>query len=217
MSGSSNRSDSERRKDRRVSLMHEIECEGDGGIFRKRVADISFGGMFIDTLTSFPPGAVIKIRFRLPGSDLPTELSAKILYVQEKIGTGVKFLDLRAEDRDKLRELIELLNAKKRGPAPTDTVKSSRVIVNIPVTLMGSELGGESFEEGATIVTLAKHGARIKTDRKLDVDTTVFLHISSGAEFEARVAWVGSPATRTQGEVGIQCRGLALALGFNFP
>ncbi|PYU90494.1 MAG: hypothetical protein DMG08_17720 [Acidobacteria bacterium] len=216
MSGSSSRSDSERRKDKRVSLVHEIECEGEGGIFRKRVADISFGGMFIDTLTSFAPGSVIKVRFRLPGSDLPTEVNAKILYVQEKIGTGVTFLDLKDKDRDKIRELIELLGAKKRGPVATDTVKSSRVIVNIPVTLMGTELG-ESFEESATIVTLAKHGARIKTDRKLDIDATVFLHTSNGAEFEARVAWVGTAASRTEGEVGIQCRGLALALGFNFP
>ncbi|PYV39401.1 MAG: hypothetical protein DMG09_09305 [Acidobacteria bacterium] len=216
MSGSSSRSDSERRKDKRVSLVHEIECEGEGGIFRKRVADISFGGMFIDTLTSFAPGSVIKVRFRLPGSDLPTEVNAKILYVQEKIGTGVTFLDLKDKDRDKIRELIELLSAKKRGPVATDTVKSSRVIVNIPVTLMGTELG-ESFEESATIVTLAKHGARIKTDRKLDIDATVFLHTSNGAEFEARVAWVGTAASRTEGEVGIQCRGLALALGFNFP
>lgn len=216
MSGSSSRSDSERRKDKRVSLVHEIECEGEGGIFRKRVADISFGGMFIDTLTSFAPGSVIKVRFRLPGSDLPTEVNAKILYVQEKIGTGVTFLDLKDKDRDKIRELIELLGAKKRGPVATDTVKSSRVIVNIPVTLMGAELG-ESFEESATIVTLAKHGARIKTDRKLDIDATVFLHTSNGAEFEARVAWVGTAASRTEGEVGIQCRGLALALGFNFP
>jgi len=64
---------------------------------------------------------------------------------------------------------------------------------------------------------LAKHGARIKTDRKLDIDATVFLHTSNGAEFEARVAWVGTAASRTEGEVGIQCRGLALALGFNFP
>ncbi len=216
MSGSSSRSDSERRKDKRVSLVHEIECEGEGGIFRKRVADISFGGMFIDTLTSFAPGSVIKVRFRLPGSDLPTEVNAKILYVQEKIGTGVTFLDLKNKDRDKIRELIELLGAKKRGPVATDTVKSSRVIVNIPVTLMGTELG-ESFEESATIVTLAKHGARIKTDRKLDIDATVFLHTSNGAEFEARVAWVGTAASRTEGEVGIQCRGLAFALGFNFP
>ena len=216
MSGSSSRSDSERRKDKRVSLVHEIECEGEGGIFRKRVADISFGGMFIDTLTSFAPGSVIKVRFRLPGSDLPTEVNAKILYVQEKIGTGVTFLDLKDKDRDKIRELIELLGAKKRGPVATDTVKSSRVIVNIPVTLMGTELG-EGFEESATIVTLAKHGARIKTDRKLDIDATVFLHTSNGAEFEARVAWVGTAASRTEGEVGIQCRGLALALGFNFP
>jgi len=196
--------------------VHEIECEGEGGIFRKRVADISFGGMFIDTLTSFAPGSVIKVRFRLPGSDLPTEVNAKILYVQEKIGTGVTFLDLKDKDRDKIRELIELLGAKKRGPVATDTVKSSRVIVNIPVTLMGTELG-ESFEQSPTIVTLAKHGARIKTDRKLDIDATVFLHTSNGAEFEARVAWVGTAASRTEGEVGIQCRGLALALGCNFP
>src|SRR5438876_11874953 len=107
MSGSSSRSDSERRKDKRVSLVHEIECEGEGGIFRERVAGISFGGMFIDTLTSFAPGSVIKVRFRLPGSDLPTEVDAKILYVQEKNGTGVTIPDLKGKGPGQIRELIE--------------------------------------------------------------------------------------------------------------
>ncbi len=206
----------ERRRDKRISLIREIECEGEAGKFQKRLADISFGGMFIDTLTAFAPGTIITIRFRLAHSDDPIVVTAKVLYVQDKIGTGVKFLDLKPEDREKIRELVDRLSSKKRT-VPTETSKSSRVMVNIPVVLMGTETGGASFEDKATIMTLAKHGARLRTDRKLDLDMTVFLHTSTGAQFEARVVWVGDESTKTLGEVGIQCRGLAHSLGFNFP
>jgi hypothetical protein len=31
------------------------------------------------------------------------------------------------------------------------------------------------------------------------------------------VVWVGGAASRSEGQVGVQCRGLAQALGFQFP
>ena len=216
MSVGNAKSAADKRKDKRISLIQEIECEGEAGTFQKRLADISYGGMFIDTLTAFAPGTIITVRFRLANSDKPVVVTAKVLYVQDKIGTGVKFLDLRPEDKEKIRELIHRLAAKKRV-LPTDTSKSSRVMVNIPVTMMGTESDGASFEEEATIVTLARNGARIRTERNLDVDMTIFLHTSNGSKFEARIVWVEDRIPRSSCEIAIQCRGLAHALGFNFP
>jgi len=216
MAGTEAQAAAEKRKDKRISLIQEIECEGEAGTFQKRLADISYGGMFIDTLTAFAPGTIITVRFRLANSDKPVVVTARVLYVQDKIGTGVKFLDLKPEDKDKIRELIVRLSAKKRT-VPSEQSKSSRVIVNMPVMLMGTESGGSSFEDSATIVALARNGARIRTSRKLDVDMTVFLHTPNGSKFEARIVWVGDQQSKTGGEIGIQCRGLAHALGFNFP
>src|SRR5437773_1883366 len=195
MPGSEAKPAPEKRKDKRISLIQEIECEGEAGTFQKRLADISYGGMFIDTLTAFAPGTIITVRFRLANSDKPVVVTARVLYVQDKIGTGVKFLDLKPEDREKIRELITRLSAKKRTP-PSEAAKSSRVIVNMPVMLMGTESGGASFEESATIVALARNGTRIRTVKKLDVDMTVFLHTANGSKFEARVVWIGDQQSK---------------------
>ncbi len=200
----------EKRKDKRVSLLQEIECIGVEGRFRKRLADISVGGMFIDSLTAFPSGEVITLSFRLPHSDEPIEVTAKVVYVQERIGTGVQFLDLKSEDREKIQEFVDRLSSKKRSLGG-ELGTASRVLVNIPVTLTGTDTLGASFEGKATILTLARNGASIRTDRELDLNMIIFLRMPNGAQFEARVVWVGAE------EVGIQSRGLAQALGFNFP
>jgi hypothetical protein len=39
----------------------------------------------------------------------------------------------------------------------------------------------------------------------------------SGREFKSSIVWVGDAVSRSLGQVGIQCRGLAQALGFRFP
>ena len=37
------------------------------------------------------------------------------------------------------------------------------------------------------------------------------------AEFKGNVVWVGSEASKSEGQAGVQCRGLAQSLGFQFP
>lgn len=214
MTGARDDLHADKRKFRRVSLIHEIECEGDAGLFKKRLADISEGGMFIDTLSAFSPGTLIRLRFRLANSDNPIRVSGKVVYVQDKIGTGVEFTDLSPQDRARIAEFIEQSSTKKRAP---EIGTSSRVLVSIPITLTWKDRSGKSHEETSTIVSLAKNGARIRTTGSFEIDATVFLHAPNGALFEGRVVWIGDDGQRPNGQIGIQCRGLAHSLGFNFP
>jgi hypothetical protein len=126
------------------------------------------------------------------------------------VGTGVQFLDLRAEDRDKIRHLVDRLSGALK-PAQEDPRTSTRLRLNLPVTLSGSEPGGEGFEEQTTLLTLSKNGASVRTQRALGPGMRVFLRTSRGARFEATIIWA------QDGEAGLQCRQLAAGLGFHFP
>ncbi len=198
------------RKDKRVSIVQEVACEGETGKCCKRLADISVGGMFIERLTEFAPDSVITVRFRLGDSETPITASAKVVYVQGRIGTGVQFLDLKPEDRARIENVVHKLSSLRRhvGGKPG---KLSRIMVTIPIVLLGTDMGGQTFEEETVISALAKNGASLQSKKVLDVNAPVYLEIPKGAIFEGRVTWV------EKDEVWIQCRGLAHSLGFNFP
>jgi hypothetical protein len=49
------------------------------------------------------------------------------------------------------------------------------------------------------------------------VGTRVWLETPGGREFSSSIVWVGDGLSRSDGQVGIQCRGLAQSLGFQFP
>ena len=51
----------------------------------------------------------------------------------------------------------------------------------------------------------------------MDVGTKLVLETPGGREFTSSVVWVGDGSSRSDGQVGIQCRGLAQSLGFQFP
>jgi Tfp pilus assembly protein PilZ len=207
---------SDKRTDKRISLIQEIECQGVAGTYRRRLADISCSGMFIDTLTAFPPGEHIKLRLVLSESMETIEVTAEVVYVKERVGSGVRFIDLKPEDKAKVEELVDR-SATKRRPL-SESRKGSRVLVNIPVTLTGYDHDGQTFEEKGTIVSLAKNGAGVVAQRSFELDTAVYLRLPTGKQFQARVVWIRKVSAPSSGiEAGIQCRDLSTELGFRFP
>src|SRR5947199_9714514 len=97
--------------------------------------------MFVDTLNRFALGSAVKTRFHLPNSTDPIVASAKVVYVQERIGTGLEFVDLKPDDRKKIEEIVKL--SSLRGYSGGGNVK--RVLVAIPVTLKGTAKAGDSL------------------------------------------------------------------------
>lgn len=205
----------DKRRDKRVPLVQEVECEGEFGTLRKPLADISAGGMFIQVFNPLPLGTVMKVKFSLPNFVEAMAATAKVVYVQEKIGMGVRFLDLKSEDKKKVQQFVDRLSNKKSFAGEEFVRRSSRVNVSIPVTLR--TVGKNGTEQQATIIMLSKYGACVLANVNSEVGNIVFIRTPKGLEFKASVAWVGNELSKTRGQIGVKCRGLAQALGFNFP
>jgi hypothetical protein len=207
----------EQRRHARADLFQEIACEGATAVALSRVADISVGGMFIDlNQTPFPAASRVTTRFALRPGEPRMALEAEVHYVQERIGMGVRFLGLEGGERERIEGFVEEALRRKTSGAPPMR-KSARVFVEVPVRLRGAASHGPAFDERTSIITLSKHGACVRSGYALDLGTKILLETPRGAEFKGSVVWVGTEASRSGGQVGVQCRGLAQSLGFQFP
>ncbi len=206
----------EKRRHPRVDFFQEVVCESGGVEARSQVADISVGGMFIDLpRPPFPRGTRVTARFALRADEPRMVVDADVHYVQEWIGMGIRFVDLWDPDRDWIAAFVEEITGRK-GMGGPPLRKSARVFVEVPIRVRGARRNGPAFDERTCIVTLSKHGACLVSGNHLDVGMKLLLETSRGVEFRSNVVWVGS-ASRNGSQVGVQCRGLAQSLGFQFP
>lgn len=98
--------DKDRRAAKRITHICEVECEG-AGVTRlnTRVNDLSVTGVFIDSMTCFPVGSILKLRFRVRNVMIETE--GEVRYSMPQVGMGVRFLNLKPEYISVLESLIE--------------------------------------------------------------------------------------------------------------
>jgi len=88
----------ENRREPRVSLSSEVDCEVNSAHVRWRFADLSAGGMFIDVYDPLPPGTRFGLRFQLEPP--PISARAQVHYVQPRIGM---VWDVRGNAKDVVR------------------------------------------------------------------------------------------------------------------
>jgi len=83
-----------------------VECEG-VGINRiiTRITDLSTTGAFIDSMTCFTQGTILRIKFRV--KDIPVETDCEVRYSMPQMGMGVRFLNLKPYYLAVLEHLIE--------------------------------------------------------------------------------------------------------------
>lgn len=94
----------DRRNSQRALFCNEVEVVGYGP---RRSADLSAGGMFIESIAAFPRDTVLKLKFKLGDNDsAPVVVQARVLYVAKGIGVGVEFMDLTPEDRTRIERLL---------------------------------------------------------------------------------------------------------------
>jgi hypothetical protein len=202
----------EQRSAPRVDIFREVACASGSTIVRSQVADLSVGGMFVDTTcTPFPVGRRVVVHLSLRPEDAPLALDAEVGYVQEGIGMGVRFFHLAEVDREAIAAFVdEALHL--RGPGGPPLRRSARVSVELPIRIRARDAQGEVFDAAACIVTLSKHGASLVSGHNLALGARIRLETASGREFQGNIVWVGRG-----GQVGVQCRGLAQSFGFQFP
>lgn len=94
-----------RRRYRRVQFINEVEVVDVG---THRSLDLSLGGLYIETVHSFPVDSVVTLRFKLGDADQQAiSVTARVLYVHEGIGAGLAFIDLNPHDREKIEQFME--------------------------------------------------------------------------------------------------------------
>lgn len=95
----------DRRKHKRIHFIKEVEVIGVG---IRRCTDLCCGGMYLETVQSFPEGSLVELRFKLRDTDeLPIRVQARVLYVHKGVGAGLCFTNLKSEDRERIERFIE--------------------------------------------------------------------------------------------------------------
>ncbi|HEX8087472.1 MAG TPA: DUF4388 domain-containing protein [Blastocatellia bacterium] len=95
----------DRRDAKRVGYLCEVECEGDGVRLASRINDLSVTGAFIDSMTSYAPGTILRLRFRI--KNIPIEAECEVRYGMQQMGMGVRFLNLKPEYQTVIEHLVD--------------------------------------------------------------------------------------------------------------
>lgn len=101
----------ERRKHERFPFREDILIDGTKTCTSM---DISEGGLYISTIQSYEENSAIDVSIPFKGEKLTVK--AQVRYCQPGIGMGVMFIDLNAEQRGKIRKLIESITGKPAQP-----------------------------------------------------------------------------------------------------
>jgi hypothetical protein len=72
-----------------------------------RPPDLSVQGMFIQTASEFPEGAVLKVRFRLARSGVEVNARGEIRYCLPGVGVGVEFVEISSDARNAIEEELQ--------------------------------------------------------------------------------------------------------------
>lgn len=104
----------ERRNHRRIPIKVLVKYERMDDFLEDYTANVSLGGMFIQTDDPLPLGTRFRLRFQLPNLTRTIEAEATVQWVHRPdeagpltAGMGVRFDELAATDRAEVEALLE--------------------------------------------------------------------------------------------------------------
>jgi uncharacterized protein (TIGR02266 family) len=88
--------DRDRRTSARLPIEMWVEELTDGSQVFRRAGNLSRGGMHLDHTIPIPVGTRVRLRFTLPGDNLPIVATSEIVSIATNnvLGMGVKFIDV---------------------------------------------------------------------------------------------------------------------------
>jgi hypothetical protein len=96
------------RRDVRYPQLSELSMiyEGFEEDISVRAPDLSPHGMFINTRTEYPQGAVLKLRFRLSRTGIAIQTRGEVRYCLKGVGVGVEFVGISPESVQAIEDEI---------------------------------------------------------------------------------------------------------------
>jgi len=104
------------RRETRVQFLSDLhlEYEGMGCEILCHPPDLSPHGMFVNTSTHLPEGAVVNLRFRLTRSDVQVQTRCEVRYCLPGVGIGVEFIRLGIEAVRAIEEELRYFSRFRR-------------------------------------------------------------------------------------------------------
>ena len=94
------------RRERRLFVQYPISIEGNQGVSKGMLFNLSKGGGAIESTTSVQSGTVLTLRVHLPSLKQPIEVDQAQVTWTAGDDFGVQFLQLGPKERERLNEVI---------------------------------------------------------------------------------------------------------------
>jgi hypothetical protein len=118
------------RSTRRVNTVSGIvlNYEGNSELMFVRSPDVSTRGMFINTMRSFPEGAILNVRFRLALTGASIRARGEVRYCLPGVGIGVEFVELEPAMMKLVeREVERGTTVRRNSRSSTRAVSKSKI------------------------------------------------------------------------------------------
>lgn len=104
----------ERREHERVQLDVQVDLFGDTNFYTGFSADISEGGIFVETYAQHAVGELVRVRFTLPDDAEPIEAVTTVRWLRVRNdandthpGLGLKFVEISPEALGRINEFVQ--------------------------------------------------------------------------------------------------------------
>lgn len=104
------------RREPRIQHLSDLHLRYEGGVEEVdlRPPDLSIHGMFVNTTTHFPEGAVVHLRFRLTQSSVEVQTRCEVRYCLPGTGIGVEFVGLGDEAAHAIAQELKTFSRSRR-------------------------------------------------------------------------------------------------------
>jgi hypothetical protein len=96
----------EQRRERRVQVSYPISFEGNQGLGKGKLFNLSLGGCAIESGINVQVGTTVTLRVYVPTHKEPIQVSRAGVTWAAGQDFGVEFMDLEPQERDRLHKLI---------------------------------------------------------------------------------------------------------------
>ena len=154
------------RRHLRATLDVEVKFEKGAERGRGRTANISQGGLLVETRRAFEPGTEVVLRFTLPDGSL-VETLGTVRHREPESHMGLIFVQLGPEAQNAIAEYVSRVRPYVR--------RSPRIPRRVAIVLRWRDLQGDDHEESASTLMVSRHGGLAACATRFKPGQDVFL------------------------------------------